>query len=143
MELRCHAGLGEQLRRGEAWRPSCRSPEDGESARAPAQGQGGAVAAGVAQGPTRGLASAQGPLMGLSLWPRGRAAGWLLEVGVTRMAPLDTARQMENCRHIPGTGTLFLGREEGKEMGMEGPCSRGLRDSGARAILGARVCWQD
>ena len=76
--------------------------------------------------------------MGLSLWPCWRAAGWLLEVGGGHEWLLWTRPGRWRNRLYSGHGTLFLGREEGKEMGMEGGLVHGgLRDPGARAILGA------
>ena len=111
-----------------AWRPSCRSPERTVSLpRAPAQGRGGAVPAGAAPGTCRGLASCpRAPFMGLSLWPRGRAAGWLLEVGGGHEWLLWTRPGRWRNRPYSGHGNLFLGREEGKEMGMEGALFTGV-----------------
>lgn len=104
-----------------------KSREDGESAPGPRSGPGRGCRRRVRSGTCCGLASCPGaPLMGLSLWPRGRAAGWLLEVGGGHEWLLWTWPGRWRNRPYSGHGNLFLGREEGKEMGMEGALFTGV-----------------
>ena len=122
-----------------------KSREDGESAAGSRSGPGRGC---PRRGRSRDLPWArllpQGPLHGpepVASW----AGSWVAPGGGgwARMAPLDTARQMEEPSIFRAREPV-LGQRGGEGDGHGGGLVHGsLRDSGARAILGARVCWQD
>lgn len=126
-----------------------KSREDGESAcglllRARAGGPRG----GRSQVLLWALLLPRGLLMGMSLWPHRLAAGWLLEAAGGREWLLRTRPdRWRNCLYlghgVNGTAPV-LGQRGGEGGGHGGSLVHGgLREPGARAVLGARVCLWD
>lgn len=122
-----------------------KSREDGEFARGLLLRAGAGLSP---RGPLRFLPCAfllpRGPLPGpepVASW----AGGWVAPGGGgwARIAPVDTARQMEEP-YVFRAQDPVLGQRGGEGDGYGGALVHGgLRDPGARAILGARVCSQD
>lgn len=116
-----------------------KSREDGESARGlPLRAGAGGPRGGRSQVLSWALLLPWGPLTGLSLWPRGRAAGWLMEAAGGRKWLLRTRPGRWRNRLYLGHGSqwnspYFWAERRGRRWAWREPCSWGSQGPRSRS----------